>query len=482
MRHPVIYSLVGFLAATVLVPTDVSAGPAEKVAENRVPPQAAGQAPVARNALFACIAATEPPAQGDDLSGAEAQLQNSDNRVEGQDWSGQDLSGKNFRGKVLVRVNLKGAKLRGADLTDAIICGSNLDGADLHEAHLDRALIGGDTELKGADFTNASGHALKIANATAWGIRIDGADLRGARLMCDESARCFGNGVDFAGMTGADLRGATIDHLWDAPPSLGAARLDRVTTHLNGAVDLDFVQLANGVGNSGLITFVPWSGHSGVTTEFTGKELRQLAPILRQMKLASVYPSFDCARAKTGVEKAICADPKLAALDSALNWLWKRVEHTPEQIAAQKKWTATRATCPADNYVSSSDPLWADSFASSVDLKGCIGIAYAERIRQLAEKSFPAVVGSGTYTTDPPLELPQGPQSSLARKFLTARGYRDDEIAVDNLGSGSGKISGYGTWANGHGCGFDASEAQTHRRGRGFESMMKLPPLTKNTA
>jgi len=72
--------------------------------------------------------------------------------------------------------------------------------------------------------------------------------------MCDESARCFGNGVDFAGMTGADLRGATIDHLWDAPPSLGAARLDRVTTHLNGAVDLDFVQLANGVGNSGLIS------------------------------------------------------------------------------------------------------------------------------------------------------------------------------------------------------------------------------------
>jgi len=87
--------------------------------------------------------------------------------------------------------------------------------------------IGGDTELKGADFTNASGHALKIANATAWGIRIDGADLR-ERVSCVMNrARCFGNGVDFAGMTGADLRGATIDHLWDAPPSLGAARLDR---------------------------------------------------------------------------------------------------------------------------------------------------------------------------------------------------------------------------------------------------------------
>ena len=449
----------------VLVPGRISAEPADKVVVDPTPPQAAGRSPVDRKALFACIAVTEPGAHGDDLSGATAQLRNSDNRIEGQDWSGQDLSGKNFSGKVFVGVKLKGTNLQGADLTDTIICGSDLNGADLTGAHLDRALIGGATRLDNANLSNVSGHTLEIADASALNIRIDGADLRGARLICDEWPRCFGNGVRFSSMIGTDLRGATIDNLWGALPGLGTAHLDGVTTHLDGDI---LVQLANGAGNSGRITFIPWYGHSGVKTEFNGMELRELAKILRQMQSTSARPSFDCSRAKTGVEKAICGDPKLAALDSAMNWLWQRIEHTPEQIAAQKTWINTRTTCPPADYYLSSDPLSSGSLASSVDPKGCIGIAYAERIRQLALKSSSAVVGSGTYTTDAPLELPQGRHSTLVRKFLKARGYREDGIVVENFENGSGKISGHGSWANGHECSFGTSEAQTQRMGTRF--------------
>jgi uncharacterized protein YjbI with pentapeptide repeats len=334
-------------ASSVLVPSRISAEPADN-AVVPPPPQAAGRSPVDRNALFACIAVTEPGAHddGDDLSGAAAQLRNFDNRIEGRDWSGQDLSGKNFSGKVFVGVKLKGTNLQGADLTDAIICGSDLNGADLSGAHLDRALIGGETELDNANLRKVSGHALEIADASALNIRIDGADLRGARLICDESPRCFGSGVQFSSMIGTDLRDATIDNLLGAPPGLGTAHLDRVTTHLDGDIDLDLVQLADGVGDSGQITFIPWYGNSGVKTEFTGTELRELAKILRQMQSTSAHPSFDCSRAKTGVEKAICGDPKLAALDSAMNWLWQRIEHTPEQVAAQKMWINTRTTLP----------------------------------------------------------------------------------------------------------------------------------------
>jgi uncharacterized protein YjbI with pentapeptide repeats len=438
-------------ASTVVVPGSLSAGPADNVAVEAAPPQGAGPSPVERDALFACMDAAEPKAQGD-LSGATGQLQNPDNRIEGQDWSGQDLSGKNFRGKVLVGVKLTGAKLRGADLTDAIICGSDLTGADLSGAHLDRALIGGDTNLKGANLTNASGRALKIANASARDIRIDGADLRGAGFVCFQIAppTCSWSDVSFASMTGADLRGATIDRLWESPSSLHTAHLDQMTTQLDGDVDLDFAQLADGVGESGRITFIPSYGHSGLKTDFTGGELRQLAAVLPRIPSTSSQPSFDCARAKTDVEKAVCADPKLAALDNALNWLWKRVEHTSEQMAAQKKWTATRGTCPTG------------------DPKTCIGLAYAERIRQLGPKSSSALVGSGTYTTDPPLELPQGQYSALVRKFLMARGYREDEITVENLGNGAGKVSGDGLWANGHLCGFEASEAEVERMGSKF--------------
>jgi len=417
-----------------------------------------------RNALDACIAAAAAPDNpGADRSSLDAQLQDRSNRIEGADLSGQDLHGKNFRGKVLVNVNLKSASLRGADLTEAVICSSNLKSADLTGARLDRALIGGRTEMDDVNLANASARDLQIADASAT-IRIDGADLRGARLICDldNFVRCIGNGVAIVSMFRADLRGAVIDHLCCSLAGLGNARLDGVTTHLDGFTDIDFVQLAVGVGESGHITFMPDYGFSGRLTEFTGRELRQLAAAFLQMHSASIRPSFDCTRAASKVKKAICADPKLAALDSALNWLWQRVEHTPEESAVQKKWLAARADCPPPG------PSSRGYFASSTDPQGCIGFAYAERIKQLAPKASSAAVGSGTYTPDQPLQLPRGQYSALAEKFLTARGFRVDEITVKALGTGAGKIEGEGLWANGHTCGFEAPEQKTKRVGSVF--------------
>lgn len=460
-------------ASAVFTPSHGSAASTDNDADS--PPE--------RNALYACQAIAYPgPGAWLEQSGAEEQLSAPENRIEGQDWSGQDLSGKNFSGKVFVGVNLAGAKLRGADLTDAIICGSDLKGADLSGAKLDRVLIGGDTELNDANLTNVLGSALKIANAEADNIRIDGADLRGAELTCDEYPACFGNGVFFATMAGADLRGATIGSLLDAPSNLGTARLDGVTTHLSGADDLDLLQLADGVGDGGRINFLPWYGQSGTKAYFSGVELRQLATTLRQMHTASAHPSFDCAHAATGAEKAICADPKLAALDSAMDWLWQRTERTPDRIAAQKKWIDARTTCPPQDYVLSPDRFSAADFASPADPKGCIGIAYAERIRQLAPESSAAVIDTGTYTTDTPFELPQDERAGLVSKYLTARGYRLDDIAVDSLGNGAGKISGSGLWANGHQCDFESAEAKTERKGSTFRIIDDAPFATERNS
>jgi hypothetical protein len=50
-------------------------------------------------------------------------------------------------------------------------------------------------------------------------------------------------------------------------------------------------------------------------------------------------------------------------------------------------------------------------------------------------------------------------------KYLKARGYRQDEIAVENWGGRAGKIAGEGTWPNGHMCGFESSEHDTKRTG-----------------
>jgi len=425
----------------------------------------ADPASLQRRAIEACIAVARPDTKDLDISAIAERLQKSGNRVEGQDWSKQDLTGKDLRGKVLANVKLKGAILRRADLTDAIVCGSDLTDADLTGAHLDGALIGGYTELNGANFAETSARGTIIAEATG-AIRIDQADWRGASIFCDDLPICIGTYVDFLSVTGADLRGATVARLCCELPDLGTARLDGATFVLLDSLEGNFSQLAAGVGEPGRMTFIPAYGQWGIRTEFTGHELRQLAAIIPQMQPASAHPSFDCARASTQVEKAICADPKLAAMDSAMNWLWKRVEHTPQQIARQKKWASARANCPPSDYALSSDLFGPGP--SLVDPKGCIGIAYAERIRELGAKSRFDAFGSGTYTTDAPLELPKNSSSALARKFLMARGYRDDEIDVENLGNGTGKVSGEGLWGNGHQCGFEAAEKQVEQTGSKF--------------
>jgi hypothetical protein len=162
------------------------------------------------------------------------------------------------------------------------------------------------------------------------------------------------------------------------------------------------------------------------------------------------------------VEKAICADPKLTALDSALDWLWQRVEHTPQQKAEQSRWSRARAICP---------PPAGDSrgsFVSSADPHGCIGLAYAERIKALAPRASPAALQTGTYTSDEPLKLPRGRYTGLIEKFLVARGIRKDEITVKKAGTRPAEISGSGVWGNGHMCGFEAKEDEVERVGWQF--------------
>ena len=145
-------------------------------------------------------------------------------------------------------------------------------------------------------------------------------------------------------MAGADLRGATVSNLCCSSAGLATARLDGVTTHLNGYVDMDFAQLAAVVGSTGRITLLPDNGYSGRRTQFSGAELRRLAAVVNELQSASARPSFDCGRAATKVEKSVCADPRLAALDRALGWLWARLERTPLQKAEQKKWLDSRST------------------------------------------------------------------------------------------------------------------------------------------
>jgi uncharacterized protein len=66
-------------------------------------------------------------------------------------------------------------------------------------------------------------------------------------------------------------------------------------------------------------------------------------------------PSFDCARARSPIETAICADPELAKRDRTLTALYRAsladalVRHASPELSLQRKWLAARdAKCAAE--------------------------------------------------------------------------------------------------------------------------------------
>jgi uncharacterized protein YecT (DUF1311 family) len=92
------------------------------------------------------------------------------------------------------------------------------------------------------------------------------------------------------------------------------------------------------------------------------------------LALASAAPSFECAKA-TGIEKAICADPALAALDAQLAELYAktvRLYHDPNVALATRQaqgaWLRDRNAC-----------------ATATAPAACVDAYYRDRIAELRE-------------------------------------------------------------------------------------------------
>jgi uncharacterized protein YecT (DUF1311 family) len=76
---------------------------------------------------------------------------------------------------------------------------------------------------------------------------------------------------------------------------------------------------------------------------------------------AQAAPGFDCAQAKSAVEKLICGDPKIAAADASMAQLFALARTsafgsgTSNQLAAQRDWLKTRDGCMALGKTKSAD-------------------------------------------------------------------------------------------------------------------------------
>ena len=68
--------------------------------------------------------------------------------------------------------------------------------------------------------------------------------------------------------------------------------------------------------------------------------------------------SFDCQKAKTFTEKAICQDPELSALDDELDYMYNNAEAVSKDRKALKKqqgkWLKERDTCQTNACVKKS--------------------------------------------------------------------------------------------------------------------------------
>ena len=96
-------------------------------------------------------------------------------------FDGTRLEGANLEGANLERTNLKGANLRGSRLE-----GTNLKGANLRAAHLERANLRGaqlrGAQLDGANLRDADLEDADLKDASHFGIRSEGANLKGTIL------------------------------------------------------------------------------------------------------------------------------------------------------------------------------------------------------------------------------------------------------------------------------------------------------------
>jgi len=98
------------------------------------------------------------------------------------------------------------------------------------------------------------------------------------------------------------------------------------------------------------------------------------APRARPSRVARAQranPSFDCGSASTSVERAICADPRLADKDRRMALLYEAAggsRHGPVD-PSQWRWLAARNACAG---------------ASGGALRACIGRAYDARIADLS--------------------------------------------------------------------------------------------------
>lgn len=238
-----------------------------------------------------------------------------DTDLSGSDWRGADAAGVGF-----VRAELSGAKLEGARmpfvaLREPKMEGVNAAGADFSGGRLDG---GWDGSMDNAVFNRANFARFDFA----CGITIGDSCVSAAGV----------------GLRGADLSGADLSD-WGGEAVYTDARIDGTRIALHQLRDIAEADIA------GPILLAGGEAEVAISAAEHAALVARLRPDAPPPPDA---PSFDCGRARSRAERAICATDayELRELDRDLAAIYRRAAAAnPDVAARQRAWLAEREAC-----------------------------------------------------------------------------------------------------------------------------------------
>lgn len=342
--------------------------------------------------------------------------------LKGSVWNGANAPGIGFIKTDLSEASLSGIRAPGVLFRDAILTNVKADKADFSGGMLEGGWFDGSIDGWNLDGANLTGFAFSCGITLS-----DGCPLQG------DARPVLARGTNFSGAALSSFHRYGLDAF-----DLEGAILDRT--------ELSPGQLASLKGRMIMHPLVLVGGDSRI--ELTAAEAQALIDDAAIMASRAAGPSFDCAKAASAAEKAVCHPDAgdLAQADRELGALFAELRKVrPAIVADQRQWLKTRDGCMAKEYPSD-----------------CLRTVYVERQSKLlgmqGEREWLAP-GRGALFIDDELPLSDTMRASglfariaplLAKASL---GY----VHVARAADGSYAASGESIGANAHTCSLGAS-------------------------
>ncbi|MEO0441622.1 MAG: pentapeptide repeat-containing protein [Pseudomonadota bacterium] len=356
----------------------------------------------------------------------------------GWNMAGLDLSSICFEESKLTEANLAGVLGHGTGFIDTDLSGANLQGARLSAVLFRDADLTG-TRAQGADFIDGHFDGGWFKGGIA-GWNLDGANLSGFTFDCgitlDDGCPVFQGGEQVS-MKGVNLTGTVLHSFGLFDVDLAGARLDGTIV---GPGQLPYVARADFAGE-----VILRGGEFDVA--ITASEAQQLIAANARRAKQDSQASFDCAKARTVVEKEICGEYQsaLRAADRDMASLYARAVAKDRAVRkSQRAWLKKRNACARDEY--------------SAD---CIRRLYSARkgelLGQLGGEKWLEPGGEAIFVSEV-LPLPADfIDTPLHRKIaLALLGASRTQAWVRRQEDGLYKIDGWSIGANAHTCGLNA--------------------------